>query len=239
VPASVLFNDVPLVIPTELARRVGLHEAIVLQQVHYWIIQNERAERNYHDGHYWVYNSFRGWQEQFPFWTLLGVKRIVARLEEKGYLITGNFNKTSFDRTKWYRIDYTRLEADTPKPTNRWYPKDTISMGQNDTIDSIPKIPTIPKTTKETNTETIKAPYGEFQNVMLTATERAKLTEAVGREAEPLIERLSSYMESKGRRYKSHYATLLNWSRRDKEKGEKSQSRGLPSQYTPSPNDGD
>lgn len=229
---SVLFDDIPLLVPTQLARHIGLNEAIVLQQVHYWIIQNERAERNYYEGSYWVYNSLTAWQEQFPFWTGRGVKKIIARLEEKGFLITGNFNKLQFDRTKWYRIDYVLLEQRVHSIGNRVPHR----LGTGGTMDGEPCSPTIPETNTEINTET-KSPYGEFQNVMLTVREYESLLEKCGRQAGELIERLSSYMESRGRRYKSHYATLLNWSRRDKEKGEQSNSRRLPAQYTPSPND--
>ena len=54
--------------------------------------------------------------------------------------------------------------------------------------------------------------YGEFKNVKLTDEEYGKLKEA---NLLPYIERLSSYMESKGKKYKSHYATILNWSRKE------------------------
>lgn len=54
--------------------------------------------------------------------------------------------------------------------------------------------------------------YGEFKNVKLTDEEYEKLKEA---DLLPYIERLSSYMESKGKKYKSHYATILNWSRKE------------------------
>ena len=61
--------------------------------------------------------------------------------------------------------------------------------------------------------------YGEFQNVRMTTAEFEKLVQAEGAErANALIEELSSYLASSGKRYKSHYATLLNWGRRkDKE----------------------
>jgi hypothetical protein len=61
-----------------------------------------------------------------------------------------------------------------------------------------------------------KLPYGEFHNVMLTEEEQLRLYEKVDNAAE-LIEELSQYLASSGRRYKSHYATLLNWSRRHSE----------------------
>ena len=68
-------------------------------------------------------------------------------------------------------------------------------------------------------TEPAKNTYGEFSNVKMTTAEFEKLVQAEGAEhANELIEELSSYLASSGKRYKSHYATLLNWGRRkDKE----------------------
>lgn len=54
--------------------------------------------------------------------------------------------------------------------------------------------------------------YGEFKNVKLTDDEYNKLKE---KNLLPYIERLSSYIASKGKRYKSHYATILTWSRKE------------------------
>ena len=54
--------------------------------------------------------------------------------------------------------------------------------------------------------------YGEFKNVKLTDEEYQKLKE---KDLLPYIEKLSSYIASKGKRYKSHYATILNWSRKE------------------------
>lgn len=57
--------------------------------------------------------------------------------------------------------------------------------------------------------------YGEFNNVKMTTAEFEKFVQAEGSErANALIEELSSYLASSGKRYKSHYATLLNWGRR-------------------------
>ena len=60
-----------------------------------------------------------------------------------------------------------------------------------------------------------KKAHGEFGNVMLTDDEYAKLCEKCA-DADALITELDQYIESQGKtkKYKSHYATLLNWSRR-------------------------
>lgn len=60
-----------------------------------------------------------------------------------------------------------------------------------------------------------KKSHGEFGNVLLTDDEFAKLCGKC-QDADALITELDQYIESQGKtkKYKSHYATLLNWSRR-------------------------
>lgn len=68
--------------------------------------------------------------------------------------------------------------------------------------------------------KTPKKPYGEFKNVMLSDEEFQKLVEKFGAEgAANRIENLSSALESKGYRYKNHYATILTWERMDDKRG--------------------
>lgn len=58
-----------------------------------------------------------------------------------------------------------------------------------------------------------KKKYGEFENVLLTDEEYHKLEKS---NLLMYIEQLSSYIASKGKKYKSHYATILSWSRKNK-----------------------
>lgn len=70
----------------------------------------------------------------------------------------------------------------------------------------------------EDSEDEVSAPlsiYGEFNNVKLKPEEYLKIVEQYGdNNANILIEELSSYIASSGKRYKSHYATLLSWARR-------------------------
>jgi DnaD/phage-associated family protein len=102
-----LLDEEPLVVLPSLAASVGLNESIILQQLHYWL---ERSNHVY-EGHKWVYNTYEEWQEQFPFWSVSTIRRIITKLEEKGLIIVGNFNKSKIDKTKWYRIDYDKMNA--------------------------------------------------------------------------------------------------------------------------------
>ncbi len=59
-----------------------------------------------------------------------------------------------------------------------------------------------------------KSIYGEFENVKLTLEEFQKLKEKLGENNTLiLIEELSAYIASKGKRYASHYATIQTWAR--------------------------
>lgn len=60
----------------------------------------------------------------------------------------------------------------------------------------------------------VKHKYGEYANVLLTDDEFEKLKEAFP-DWEERIERLSGYIASTGKAYKSHYATIRNWARKD------------------------
>ena len=108
--SKLLFDENPLVVNTGLAVKIGLNEAIILQQIHYWLEINKKAKRNFRDNETWCYNTYKKWQEQFPFFSLKTIQRTIISLENMGFLITGNYNKLKIDKTKWYRINYKTLE---------------------------------------------------------------------------------------------------------------------------------
>lgn len=77
------------------------------------------------------------------------------------------------------------------------------------------------KPSREAKKERDKSAYGEFQNVRLSDVEKAKLIEKFGEKGSlDRIERLSCGIESKGYKYESHYATILNWERMDGKEGD-------------------
>lgn len=63
----------------------------------------------------------------------------------------------------------------------------------------------------------VKHKYGEYNNVLLTDEELGKLKTEFPDYLER-IERLSCYVASSGKSYKSHYATIRNWARSDSTK---------------------
>lgn len=102
---NLLINEPPLQVLPTLATEIGLNNAIVLQQVHYWL----RVSTNNRDGHKWVYKTIDEWHEEFPFWSKRTLERVIQSLEDLEILVAGNYNKLKMDRTKWYRIKYETL----------------------------------------------------------------------------------------------------------------------------------
>lgn len=153
-----------LIINTDLALVLGdLNEAIVLNQLNYWLEINEKAGKNFIDGKYWVYNTYNDWKtNNFPYWSEKTIQRTFSRLESKGVVIAANYNKESFDKTKWYTIDTEALQAlvdDFKRNENDDIPrldKMSSSSGQNDRA--------IPENTTE-NTSTVKTQSNDCAKV--------------------------------------------------------------------------
>lgn len=148
--SNLLFDERPLVIQPQLAVILGdLEEAVILQQINYWTQKNS----NIRDGYSWVYNTMADWQKQFP-WIKSDktLRKKFKSLEDKGLLVTGNYNKAKFDRTKWYRIDYDAfsqmvnafgnnyrtIRQELPNGSGKSYPTYTIDYTETttDKIDS-------------------------------------------------------------------------------------------------------
>lgn len=81
------------------------------------------------------------------------------------------------------------------------------TTSNNINVTEVDKLPEKEKPTKEK--------FSEF--VLLKKEEHEKLVERLGEEGtKKMIERLNNYIGSSGRRYKSHYHTILQWAEKDK-----------------------
>ena len=108
---KLLYTKEPIVINPVAAEVLGVNEAIIVQQIHYWLNINEKAKINFHEGRYWTYNTYENWQKtNFRFLSVSTLKRIFKKLEDKNILIKGNFNKSKYDRTLWVSINYKTLD---------------------------------------------------------------------------------------------------------------------------------
>jgi len=109
---NLLLDEHPLIILPKLACQIGLEEAIILQQVHYWLLRS----KNEFDGRPWVYKTYAEWQNEFPFWSIPTIRRKISGLEKNGVLLVGNYNQYKLDQTKWYSINYNKLDKTLSPP---------------------------------------------------------------------------------------------------------------------------
>lgn len=119
-------------------------------------------------------------------------------------------NQLDLDNEKYERI----CERNKKNGSKGGRPKKPTGKSEN------PTIPKKPDNDNDNVNENViekeiykeKEKYGEFKNVLLTEEEYTKLEKS---NLLPYIEKLSSYIASKNKKYKSHYATILTWSRKD------------------------
>jgi DnaD/phage-associated family protein len=86
----------------EIAKEYGVLEAILLNNLQYWIEKNKANDVNYYDGYYWTFNSTRAFNQLFPYASQRQIQNALKKLKEQEIIQTGNYNKSTYDRTLWY-----------------------------------------------------------------------------------------------------------------------------------------
>lgn len=202
----------------QIAKEYGVNAAIIFQNLAYWIEHNRANETNFHDGSYWTYNSVRAFAELFPYLTDKQIRGALKKLEEGGMILVGNYNKSAYDRTRWYALAEKGLSIYTKGQMNFAYRENENApegepipdINANETTSCKPDIRASEKEPRHK--------YGEYKNVLLSDSDMAKLKAEFPNDWEERIERLSDYMESKGKTYKNHLATIRCWAKRDEKK---------------------
>jgi phage replication O-like protein O len=160
-------------------------------------------------------------------------KRVGVQKDWEQWLTWKEYQRKLADRAT--KVDQLANSIDGEKLADR---KQKLAVTQPKLADRATKVSSPVDTQKEDTIQKklSKRKYGEFQNVLLSDEEYQKLKDKLGDETESYIEKLSSYMESKGRRYKNHCATVLNWYQGRKEGNATNRNpRELPKAYTESP----
>ncbi len=138
-PASnLLIDDHPLVIIPRLAVLIGLDEAIVLQQVRYWL--SDARSPHVHEGRRWVRFTHQEWSTQIPR-SIRTLGTVFRQLEARGLLVaTTILNTVRGDQTRWYTIDFdilSSLEEESAATTPRgWSTDDRTPDGKSASLET-------------------------------------------------------------------------------------------------------
>jgi uncharacterized protein YbaR (Trm112 family) len=105
--SKLLLDETPLMVLPSLVAEVGLHEAIVLQQLHYLITGKFGKIIN---GQRYIYKTYQQWQaDYFPFWHVDTVRKTFRNIEKAGYVMA--IQEKSYYRQKLYTINYEKVDA--------------------------------------------------------------------------------------------------------------------------------
>lgn len=110
----------------KVAKVCGIPAAVIFHYISSYVGVNARNGRNFHDGRYWSYNSLNAFTAEYEYMTVSQIRTALDKLEAEGLILTGNFNKNPYDRTKWYALTdkalayYSNIDAamDLSKLTN-------------------------------------------------------------------------------------------------------------------------
>lgn len=130
----------------DIAVRYGMVEAILINHYEYWIELNRTNDRNYYDGRYWTFNSMKAMLEIFPYLTEKKIRTALKNLQDEGLILTGNYNRSAYDRTLWYAFSDLALsilpkrQMEAPEKANGFSEKGA-PIPDNNTPDNTPKKP--------------------------------------------------------------------------------------------------
>ena len=154
-----------------IAKEYGIQPAIILNHLYFWITKNKANNTNFYNENYWTYNSKKAFSELFPYMTERQIDYALRKLIDCGLVITGNYNKSSYDRTLWYAITkkgYSIIQNCEMETT-------ILSNGDNENVEPIPDINTdskpINKPNRKKERKETEQSYDEILNSMVEDNE--------------------------------------------------------------------
>lgn len=100
-----------------VAQAFGLRKALILQQIHYWILINKNADErkgvrhHFKKSRWWMWNTYEQWQEEFGnLFAKRTLRKDLNDLKDQGIIFAEKLSDSPRDQTLWYSINYKKLE---------------------------------------------------------------------------------------------------------------------------------
>jgi len=154
------------------------------------------------------------------FFEIQGDKIYNKRLEKIKQELLAFRTKMSSAGEKGNKVRWQDKQQKAKKhPIAKRSPSDVLAIAKNRSPIPIPIPIPIPSPSSSPISKTIsKDIYGKLKNVKLLKNEYEELQKLFPNDFNEKIENLSLYIASKGDKYKSHYATILAWERKNNPK---------------------
>lgn len=134
----------------DVAAEYGVHAAIMLNNIYFWVLHNKAIEINYYDDCYWTFNSLKSFAKDFPYLTERQIRTALQKLIDAGLIKTGCFNKEWSDRTLWYtltdkgfsimqnsQMQMTKKSNDKRQKSQMTFDQNVQAIPDNNTTDNI------------------------------------------------------------------------------------------------------
>lgn len=105
------------------AKELGINESIIVEHLIFWIGKNQKSEKNFYDGRTWMFDSYTAFAKRITYMSERQIGRVLCSLEAKGIILSANYNKMKYDRTKWYA--FTDFGC---SKIHEWYGEDLIRV---------------------------------------------------------------------------------------------------------------
>jgi hypothetical protein len=200
----------------EEAEKYGIEKAVLLYNLRFWLNKEHVNAKNgkgkvfkHSDGksYAWMFNSAKEFAELFPYLNPRSISRWLKELEEENkVIISNNFNRSKYDKTKWYSMsEYSISQNDESKR------KQGKSAGK--TGSPIPDVITDVISNVNPSMGENKFSQGDFSliNYLEWAEEKAKSSELSIDESIPLFGLLGESVDYKSFYSNKHERNEIGW----------------------------
>lgn len=193
----------------DIAKRYGIHAAILLKNIYFWIEKNRANDTNFYDGYYWTFNSKKAFSELFPYMNARQVDYALQKLIDDKLIITGNYNKVAYDRTLWYAITkkgYSILQNCEMETTK-------MSNGNDENVEPIPDSKPDGKPNRKPNKKRGKQTEKPFVPPTLEEVKAYCLERKNNVDAQYFYDffTASDWIDSKGNKVRSWKQKIITW----------------------------
>ncbi|MBU7587441.1 MAG: hypothetical protein KAF91_32205 [Nostoc sp. TH1S01] len=107
--SKLITPESPLLVPPLLAAEIGLEEAVILQQIHYFCQISKHIKR---DGRRWFWKTLKDWGETLPFLKPSTIRRAIANLRDKFQLIdVCRHSEKTWYQANWFTVNIENVQA--------------------------------------------------------------------------------------------------------------------------------
>ncbi|MFN6497068.1 MAG: hypothetical protein RMX65_008695 [Nostoc sp. DedQUE01] len=96
-------------VPPLLASEIGLEEAVILQQIHYYCLISKHIKS---DGRRWFWKTLKDWGQTLPFLKISAIRRAIANLKDNFKLIdVCRHSEKTWYQANWFTVNVENVQA--------------------------------------------------------------------------------------------------------------------------------